>query len=70
MDYQVPKKTPQDYGLNEDIPNNTDRSIDFQAQLDALKKRTECSMPFTLSQVEDAMFFDQFYMVTLEFHYY
>jgi hypothetical protein len=31
------------------IPNNTDKCIDFQAQLAALKSRTEQKMPYTLT---------------------
>lgn len=54
----------------DDIPNNTDKSIDFNAQLEAYKKRTTSSLPYTLTQVEDAMFLDQYHIVTLEYHYY
>lgn len=56
--------------IDEEVPNNTDKSIDFQAQLDAYKKRTQQELPFTLTQVEDAMFIDQYYLMTLEYHYY
>ena len=42
----------------DDIENNTDKSIDFNAQLQALKKRTETELPHTLSQVEDFMYLD------------
>ena len=52
------------------IENNTDKSIDFNAQLNHLKKRTECELPHTLSQVEDEMFLDQYHIMTLEYHYY
>ena len=31
------------------VENNTDKSIDFNAQLQALKKRTESELPHTLS---------------------
>lgn len=54
----------------DDIPNNTDKCIDFNAQLEAYKKRTTSSLPYTLTQVEDAMFLDQYHIVTLEYHYY
>lgn len=70
---EVEVKVPMSANLDEeDIPNNTDphKSIDFKSQLDALKQRTEFNLPFTLSQVEDAMFLDQYHVVTLEFHYY
>jgi hypothetical protein len=43
---------------SDDIPNNTNKSIDFNAQFEAHKKRTESDLPFTLTQVEDAMFVD------------
>ena len=52
------------------VENNTDKSIDFNAQLQALKKRTECELPHTLSQVEDAMYLDQYNVIVLEYHYY
>ena len=42
----------------DDIENNTDKSIDFSSQLEALKKRTETELPHTLTQVEDIMFLD------------
>jgi hypothetical protein len=42
----------------EDIENNTDKAIDFQAQLNALKKRTETELPHTLTQTEDIMYLD------------
>jgi hypothetical protein len=55
---------------DEDFPNNTNKSIDFKSQLEGLKKRTEFDLPYTLTQVEDAMFLDQYHVLTLEFHYY
>ena len=33
----------------EDIDNNTEKSIDFNSQLQALKARTETELPHTLS---------------------
>jgi len=33
-------KNMRDLDIEEDIPNNTDKRIDFQSQLDAYKKRT------------------------------
>ena len=33
-------KNMRDLDIEEDIPNNTDKMIDFQSQLDAYKKRT------------------------------
>ena len=59
-------KAPEDFV----VENNTDKSIDFNAQLQALKKRTECELPHTLSQVEDAMYLDQYNIIVLEYHYY
>jgi hypothetical protein len=38
--------------------------------LEAYKKRTTSELPYTLSQVEDAMYLDQYSIVTLEYHYY
>ena len=37
---------PQDL---DDIENNTDKSIDFNSQLEALKQRTETELPHTLT---------------------
>lgn len=54
----------------DDIENNTDKSIDFNSQLEALKKRTETELPHTLTQVEDIMFLDQYSVIALEYHYY
>ena len=33
----------------EDIPNNTDRLIDFKSQLNSLKNATEFNLPYTLT---------------------
>lgn len=52
------------------IENNTDQLIDFKAQLEAFKRRTEQNFPFTLTQVEDAMYIDQYSIMTLEYYYY
>lgn len=60
-------KVPED---DQVVENNTDKSIDFNAQLQALKKRTESELPHTLSQVEDAMYLDQYNIIVLEYHYY
>lgn len=54
----------------DDIENNTDKAIDFQAQLEALKRRTETELPHTLTQVEDIMYLDQYSVISLEYHYY
>ena len=43
---------------DDQVENNTDKSIDFAAQLSALKRRTEADLPYTLTQVEDAMYLD------------
>jgi hypothetical protein len=55
---------------DDDIENNTDKSIDFNAQLKALLRRTETELPHTLTQVEDIMYLDQYSVVSLEYHYY
>ena len=52
------------------IENNTDKCIDFNAQIQAIKKQTETDLPYTLTQVEDAMYIDDRYLVTLEYIYY
>lgn len=54
----------------DDIPNNSGKSIDFEQQLKAYKERNEVDLPFTLTQVEDSMYIDQYQVVTLEYHYY
>ena len=46
------------------------RAVDFQKHMDDLKARTETEIPFTLTQVEDAMYLDKTMVVTLEYHYY
>ena len=48
----------------------TEKLIDFEQHLEALKKRTELEIPYTTTQVEDAMYIDQNTIMTLEFHYY
>lgn len=55
---------------SEEVENNTDKSIDFNAQLLNLKNRTECELPHTLTQAEDVMYLDQYNILTLEYHYY
>ena len=45
-------KTEEDeifIAAEDDIPNNTDKSIDFDAQLEAYKKRTTSELPYTLT---------------------
>ena len=34
------------------------------------KERTEMTLPYTVTQVEDSMYLNQQYIVTLEYHYY
>jgi hypothetical protein len=46
------------------------RAVDFQKHMDDLKARTETEIPFTTTQVEDAMYLDKTLVVTLEYHYY
>jgi len=53
-----------------EIQNNTSKSIDFNSHYDAFKLRTECDLPFTLTQTEDAMFLEGNSMLTLEYHYF
>ena len=38
--------------------NNTEKAIDFSSEMQALKNRTEKNLPFTLTQVQDAMFLE------------
>jgi hypothetical protein len=47
-----------------------DRAVDFREHMDDLKARTETEIPFTTTQVEDAMYLDKTLVVTLEYHYY
>lgn len=54
----------------DDIENNTDKSIDFHSQLQALKRRTETELSHTLTQTEDIMYLDQYSVIALEYHYY
>ena len=45
-------KTEEDeifIAAEDDIPTNTDKSIDFDAQLEAYKKRTTSELPYTLT---------------------
>ena len=44
--------------------------VNFQQELDKLKKNNESVRAYTLTQVEDAMFLDKTKLVTLEYHYY
>ena len=46
------------------------RAVDFQEHMDDLKARTETEIPYTTTQVEDAMYLDKTLVVTLEYHYY
>ena len=45
-------------------------TVNFQQDLDKLKKSNESQRPYTLTQVEDSMFVDKTKLVTLEYHYY
>ena len=51
------------------IINNTDKAIDFNAQLEQHKARTESQFPYTMTQTEDAMYLDSSTICTLEYHY-
>ena len=44
--------------------------VNFADHLEELQKRTETELPFTLTQVEDAMYLERDKVVTLEYHYY
>jgi hypothetical protein len=46
MSVNISKSKPKDL---DDIENNTDKSIDFNSQLEALKQRTETELPHTLT---------------------
>jgi len=54
----------------EEIPNNTDKRIDFDEEMKKYKKRTEKELPFTMTLVSDASYLDQFSVITLEYHCY
>ena len=42
----------------EEKVNNTGRAIDFDEEMKGLKNRTEKNIPFTMTQVIDAMFLE------------
>ena len=44
--------------------------VDFDSRFKEHIHRTEKVIPFTLTQVEDAMYLDQHTVATLELHYY
>jgi len=52
------------------IENNTNKFIDFNAQIKAIKNQTESNYPYTLTQVEDAMYISESTVVCLEYFYY
>ena len=54
----------------EEAPNYSDAKVDFNEQLNAHKKRTEKELPFTMTQINDVMYLDQFTIVSFEYHCY
>jgi hypothetical protein len=50
--------------------NNSGKFIDFNKELKVIKELTELNIPYTITQVEDAMYLDQNFVVTLEYHFY
>ena len=54
----------------EEVPNYIDQKIDFNEQLNALKKKTEKDLPYTMTQINDVMYLDQFTIVSFEYHCY
>ena len=50
--------------------NDNQQKIDFDQQLQAYKERTEMTLPYVATQVEDAMYLNQQHVVTLEYHYF
>lgn len=54
----------------EEVPNFTELKVDFNEQLNALKRRTEKDLPYTVTQVNDVMYLDQFSIVAFEYHCY
>lgn len=55
---------------DEDVKNTTDQRIDFNGELLNLQKNTETTLPYTMTQVADAMYLDQYAMITFEYHCY
>ena len=53
---------------DEEVPNNTDNRVDFNEHLIALKKRTERDLPYTMTQINDVMFIDQYTIMSFEYH--
>lgn len=54
----------------EDIRNNTEKRVDFSEQLSSLKKRTEMDLPYTMTQINDAIYLDQYSLLSFEYHCY
>ena len=54
----------------DEVPNKTDQKVDFNEQLNALKRKTEKDLPFTMTHVNDVIYLDQFTIVSFEYHCY
>lgn len=59
----------KDKDYNTKQPHKTGK-INFADHLKELQQRTEIELPYTLTQVEDAMYLERDKVVTLEYHYY
>lgn len=46
------------------------KMIDFHEKLLELKRTSMVDLPYTITQVEDAMYLDSQNVITLEYHYY
>ena len=66
------KQERDDYSAinQQDQPVHTSQKLDFKNMLQDHKDRTEKSLPYTLISVEDVMFIDERYLVSLECIYY
>ena len=49
---------------------DTKSEIDFKEEREKYKDRTEMELPYTLTQAEDAMYINQQFIVSLEYHYF
>lgn len=55
---------------DEEVPNYTDQRVDFNEQLNSLKRRTEKDLPFTMTQINDVAYLDQYSLISFEYHCY
>lgn len=51
----------------EQIESTADNKVDFQAQLNSFTKNIEIQLPYTMMQVNDVMYIDQFSLITFEY---